>query len=375
MQIFQSHIQALPSVLALALAALLAPALALSAQPVIFDTDMAIDDWATLLFLERHRAVETIAITVAGSGESHCEPGVRNALALRQLAGRADSIPVACGDTTPLEGYFVFPTAWQIDSDTLSGIEIPASPVAGSTLHAVEVIHNAIASRSEPVVILATGPLTNIAQWLERYPEDIAGVSRLVIMGGNLNVPGNILVPGFSDGHPNRQAEWNIYIDPVAADRVFRSGISLEMVGLDVTNHVRVTAEFASDFKARAGNPVARFWDQVLDKNDWFIASGEYYFWDVLAALVVVEPDRLCRGETLALGVQHQCSQEIWSAGSDLSMPALNADGKPRCHLDAASAGVIHTIEGKPNVKVCLTTDADRAFEVFTSTLTGTQAP
>lgn len=351
---------------------LLLPASAQAAQPVIFDNDMAIDDWATLLFLEKHPALETIAITIAGSGESHCEPGVLNALALLQLAGRRDHIPVACGDATPLDGYFVFPEPWQLDSDTLSGVSIPASQQPASQEHAVEVIHAAITSRAEPVVILATGPLTNIAQWLARYPDDVSGVSRLVIMGGSLDAPGNIIVPGFSDGHPNTEAEWNLYVDAVAADRVFRSGIAVEMVGLDVTNKVRVTAEFASDFKARAAGPAAKFWDQILDKNDWFIASGEYYFWDVLAALVVVEPQALCRGKNFSLGVRHQCSDEAWAAGSDLTMPSLRSDGNPRCHLDAATAGVVHRIDGAGNILVCQATDAAGALEIFTATLTGT---
>jgi inosine-uridine nucleoside N-ribohydrolase len=69
--------------------------------------------------------------------------------------------------------------------------------------------------------MLATGPLTNIAQWLARHPDDRAGVDRLVIMGGALDVPGNIIVPGFTDDHPNTRAEWNIYVDPVPRTRCF----------------------------------------------------------------------------------------------------------------------------------------------------------
>jgi hypothetical protein len=51
--------------------------------------------------------------------------------------------------------------------------------------------------------VLATGPLTNVAQWLERYPDDREAVDRLVIMGGTIDAPGNIIVPGFTDDHPN----------------------------------------------------------------------------------------------------------------------------------------------------------------------------
>lgn len=339
--------------------------------PVIFDTDMAIDDWAALLFLARHPGAELIAVTVAGSGEAHCEPGVRNALALLALVDPHHVIPVSCGDAYPMDGHFVFPVPWQKDMDSLSGVPVMASEREADARHAVELLHDTLAAKESPVTVLATGPLTNIAQWLQRYPEDQASVDRLVIMGGALDVPGNIIVPDFTDDNPNREAEWNIYVDPLAADIVLRSALRLELVGLDVTNHVQVTSEFAATFKARADNAAAYFWDAVLDANDWFIDSGEYYFWDVLAALVVLDRDRYCKGDTLALQALYEVTDEPWWPTSDRAMPSTLADGSERRHFAAKTAGVFAPREGEANALYCRQTDAAGAFAEFFDTMTG----
>ena len=342
--------------------------------PVIFDSDMAIDDWAALLFLARNPEIDLLALTVAGSGEAHCGPGVVNALALMDLSDPESQVPAACGDPWPLEGYFVFPVAWQEDMDILSGVPIPASERTPYEGHAVELLHEKIQSSEEPVVLLATGPMTNIAQWLKKYPEDISNVSRMVIMGGVIEAPGNIIVPGFTDGNPNKHAEWNFYVDPVAADIVLKSDLNIELVGLDVTNHVLVTTEFADYFKSVVDNSAAAFWDAVLDANDWFIDSNEYYFWDVLAALVITDRDTYCQGETAALGATYQLTDSPYIPSSDMTIPETNWKGEPRQHLDAETAGVIEFLEegdgrSRANTLICRETDHVQAFEDFVHVL------
>ncbi|WP_051234527.1 nucleoside hydrolase [Marinimicrobium agarilyticum] len=331
---------------------------------MIFDNDMAIDDWAALLYLLHHPEADVKAITISASGESRCEPALRNTLSLLDLPGGVPEIPVACGDDYPLDGYFVFPEPWRKDSDTLSGVELPASKRRASSQHAVEVIHQTLQSAEEDVTIVATGPLTNIAQWLERYPEDAKRVAALIIMGGTVDAPGNIIVPNFTDGHPNTTAEWNIYIDPVAADRVLAADIPTVLVGLDVTNAVRVTEMVAKQFKAVAATDSARFWSQVLDRNDWFIASGEYYFWDTLAALIAVDSS-LCQGDKKALGVAIAVTDDPWWPTSDKVMPARRWDGQARSHLDATSAGTLVENDQYPRVTVCRETNPGTVFYEF----------
>lgn len=93
-------------------------------RPVIIDTDMAPDDWIAILYLLQRPDIEVKAITVAGTGEAHCHPGVQNALGLAAVAGKT-GIPVACGRETPLQGQNVFPTEWRETADNMAGLSLP----------------------------------------------------------------------------------------------------------------------------------------------------------------------------------------------------------------------------------------------------------
>ena len=121
-------------------------------------------------------------------------------------------------------------------------------------------------------------------------------------MGGSIKAKGNVIVPNFTDNLKNKFAEWNIWIDPLAAQITYRSGVPITMVGLDATNQVQVTRKFAKDFKdctLKVGG--AKFTNDILVKNGWFIDSGEYYFWDPLTAVAVFEP--ICHMKTLKVDV------------------------------------------------------------------------
>ncbi|MFK7916042.1 MAG: nucleoside hydrolase, partial [Pseudomonadales bacterium] len=316
-------------------------------------------------FLAQHPKAKLLAVTTNGAGETRCDPALRNIPALLALSD-ANPVPFACGDDYPLDGFFAFPEPWRLQADTLSGVNIPTIDLNPAPGHAVELIHATLVAADQPVVLVATGSLTNIAQWLERYPQDRDKVDRLVIMGGAFEHKGNIIVPNFTDGHPNVSAEWNIFVDPLAAAQVFAAGLALEVVGLDVTNDVQVTAEFAAAFKRSTPTPAARFWDQVLDDNDWFIASGEYYFWDVLAAIVALEPE-FCQGTMEPAYVTVETTER--PAFEDDSIPPTRIDGSKRRHLDPGRSGITRTGGNGPVVKVCRETSGDAALALFADTL------
>ncbi|BFM05068.1 nucleoside hydrolase [Halioxenophilus aromaticivorans] len=344
------------------------------ATAVIFDTDVAIDDWSALLFLGKHPEVDLLAVLANGVGETRCPPAMKNIPALLDLTPQKD-VAVACGDDYPLDGFFAFPEPWRQQADTLSGVALPPSQRPVSQQHAVELLHQTLSAARQRVVVVATGSLTNIAQWLEKYPADKPKVKRLVIMGGSFEAPGNIIVPGFTDGHPNTRAEWNIFVDALAAETVFASGLPIEVVGLDVTNQVKVTTEFAKDFKQNVSTPAAEFWDKVLDDNDWFIDSGEYYFWDVLAAIVAVEPS-FCKGPMTPVAVRfsevaqadltEDSAALVWA---DKTIPTTTVTSQPRKHYDPATFGITEMAGDHPAVKVCTKTRANKAFKLFTKTL------
>ena len=106
-------------------------------------------------------------------------------------------------------------------------------------------------------------------------------------MGGALEVLGNV---GFSGaGIENQVAEWNIYIDPLAAQRVFASGAPITLVPLDATNDAPVNLDFYRNLEANHSTPEAEFVYRILTDQLDFIASGGYSFWDPLAAALLVD--------------------------------------------------------------------------------------
>jgi inosine-uridine nucleoside N-ribohydrolase len=163
-------------------------------------------------------------------------------------------VPVAAGATRPLvRDPFV---AAYVHGET--GLDGPALPPARGTAveqHAVDFLAEQLAPG---VVLVATGPLTNVALLLERgvRPE------RVVLMGGSIGL-----------GNVTPAAEFNVWADPEAADRVFRSGVDVTMLGLDVTHEARVTAE-----RVREAGRTGRFVAELLDFFGRF--HRETYGWD-----------------------------------------------------------------------------------------------
>jgi inosine-uridine nucleoside N-ribohydrolase len=256
-----------------------------SGRPVLIDTDMAADDWMAILFLLWRRDVDVKAITVTGTGEAHCDSGVRNALGLLALAGRPE-IPVACGRDTPIAGTHAFPAEWRLGVDQLFGLALPQNLNKASPGSAVDLLGATLRSSTEPVTILALGPLTNLAELL-RGATDLKGrISGVFVMGGAVDVPGNVYGP---DLPQQSVTEWNVYIDPTAAKLVLASGVPVTLVALDATNHLPVTAAFATRAATEARTSSARFVGEVLGKQGESIARGDYFFWDPFAAAVLVD--------------------------------------------------------------------------------------
>lgn len=260
---------------------------------------MAPDDWLAILYLLGRPEVTVRAIAVSGTGEAHCGPGVQHALALVSLAHQPD-IPVACGRETPRAGSHAFPDAWRDGVDGLLGITLPDSPRQPSPASAVELLANTLRSSTDKVTVLTLGPLTNLAEALQGSPDLADKIDATYVMGGAVNVDGNVGVSGV--GIDNRFAEWNVYIDPVAVKLVFDAGVRVSLVPLDATNHAPVSVAFADRLAADAVRPEAKFASQVLSKQRDSIAAGNYYFWDPLAAAVLVDSS-MTSFETASLSV------------------------------------------------------------------------
>ena len=189
------------------------------ATRVLIDCDPGHDDAIALLLALASPELEVLGITTV-AGNQTLDKTTVNALKILEFTGRTE-IPVAAGAPRPLvrEQY----VAAYVHGETgMDGPELPAPQARPVDQHAVEFL----AERIEPgVVLIPTGPLTNIGLLLAHYPEVADRIARIVLMGGAI-----------AEGNVTPAAEFNIWADPEAAARVFTSGIDVTMIGLDVTH-------------------------------------------------------------------------------------------------------------------------------------------
>ena len=266
---------------------LLASASAWAANPILIDTDAGSDDIMAVALLLSQPGVTIDGITVV-NGLAHVDAGARNMGRLLDLAGRK-GVPVFAGRNGPLRGTAEFPGEWRKIADDLPGVPLPPVSRRPERKRAADYLVERLRSGRTAVQILALGPLTNIAEALERDRSIAANIQEIVLMGGAVHVPGNLGDGGVFHTN-NTTAEWNLFIDPLAASIVFRSGIPIRLIGLDATNKVPVGREFLREFEAKAHSDLARVVAGVLKADQESIDAGIFYAWDPLAAAALLKP-------------------------------------------------------------------------------------
>ena len=163
-------------------------------------------------------------------------------------------------------------------------------------------------------------------------------IDEIVIMGGAIKVPGN-LGDGGVFKTANKTAEWNIFVDPLAARIVFRSGVKIRMIGLDATNTVPIDAKFVREFEGRARSPLGKFVAEVLHSDRESIEGHYFYAWDPLAAVALLHSG-VVNTTPLHIDVRQDPPEEgrtVEAAGSPNARVALQADREQflRLFLDA----------------------------------------
>lgn len=210
------------------------------AVPIIIDCDPGHDDMVAIMTAFAAEDLDLRGITTV-AGNQTGEKTFLNARRILSLIGAHD-IPLARGCDVPL----VRPlrVAEDIHGDSgLDGADLPEPREQVSPLHAVDLIADLVSSSAEPITLVPTGPLTNIALFLRRYPELIDRIASVVLMGGAV-----------AESNVTPAAEFNIFVDPEAADIVFRSGLSLTMVGLDATNKAMLDPDDIARLTASDGH-------------------------------------------------------------------------------------------------------------------------
>jgi pyrimidine-specific ribonucleoside hydrolase len=270
-------------------------------RPLAVDTDMDSSDVMALPYLLTLPDREVLAITVTATGVAHCPPGAANARAIAQAVG--SDVPTACGPNPVNAELNPFPDAWRYPADELYGIDLALGASRSGGGGAVELLADVVAASDQPVEILTLGPLTNVAALLEAVPSAAERISRLVLMGGAIDAPGNV------EANPEPGApEWNIWADPEAARAVFASSIPITLVPLDATGDVPIETAFFEDLERDHGSVGADLAYELLARNP-FLVSSTQFFWDQLTSAVLEDPDvvtvetmRLAVGEGADLG-------------------------------------------------------------------------
>jgi purine nucleosidase len=232
-------------------------------RKIIIDTDPGQDDAvAILLALASPDEIDVLGIT-AVAGNVPLELTAKNARIVCELAGHTD-VPVYAGCDRPLNRPLV--TAEHVHGKTgLDGPVLPDPQMPLAQGHAVDFIIDTLRAQDPGTVTLCPlGPLTNIATAFTKAPDIVDRIQEIVLMGGAYFEVGNI----------TPAAEFNIYVDPEAADIVFKSGAPIVVMPLDVTHDALVTPHRNDAFRAldsKVGHAVAEMTDffERFDKEKY----------------------------------------------------------------------------------------------------------
>ncbi|HEY8574903.1 MAG TPA: nucleoside hydrolase [Devosia sp.] len=227
-------------------------------RKIIIDTDPGQDDAvAILLALASPEELDVLGV-VAVAGNVGLHHNANNARKVVELSGRRD-IPVYAGCARPLRRHLV--TAEHVHGDTgLNGPDLPNPTIPLQDQHGVDyIIDTLMAAPAGTITLCTLGPLTNIAMALIKQPAIAERIQEIVMMGGAYFEVGNI----------TPAAEFNIYVDPEAADVVLRSGVPITMLPLDVTHQIQSTPERLAAIKG-IGNRTGQAVFEMLTFSEGF---------------------------------------------------------------------------------------------------------
>jgi inosine-uridine nucleoside N-ribohydrolase len=242
---------------------------------LIIDTDPGVDDAIAILMALAAPDVELLGLSTVG-GNVPLARTTRNALALLQAAGRSD-IPVATGASRPLRGKFKY--APQFHGPGGLSRRLPEPTVGPIAEGAVRFLNDHLTQQPCETVMVALGPLTNLARLLWEHPHALEQAKNIVVMGGAVNTPGNV----------TPRAEFNFYCDPAAAEIVLSSGLPVTVVDLAACRQVGINREHAMGL--HSDHPIGRLMLEML--QGWFgkdPGRQRFEFYDPLALAIALEP-------------------------------------------------------------------------------------
>jgi purine nucleosidase/pyrimidine-specific ribonucleoside hydrolase len=306
--------------------------------PLIIDSDPGLDDALALGLAAASPALRLLAVTTVG-GNADVTRCTENALRLLHVYGR-DDVPVAEGAAGALLGSVV--RATEVHGERGIGTtRLPHAVNAARPEGAVALMARLIADSPEPVTIAPIGPLTNIALLLRFHPHLVPRIAHLCLMGGSVG-----------EGNTTASAEFNIVADPEAADVVFRSGIPITMIGLDVTHQALLDRDAARELRAlgtASGQVAAELTDYALDRNLEWSGATTTAIHDAVAIAHLLVPDLVAvaryqvtvdttngpaRGRTVCDGLPYRLRRDGRTPNADVGI-VIERDRFTRLLVDA----------------------------------------
>lgn len=255
------------------------------ALPLLLDCDPGIDDMVAILVAVASPDIDLLGVTTVG-GNVGLAATTRNARAVLALAGRSD-VPVAAGAPRSLVRVTRRGGEDVHGADGLGGIRLAEPEVPADPRHAIDFLAATIDAADEPVTLVATGPLTNVALLYARYPSVAARLARLVVMGGSIGA-----------GNVTPAAEFNIWFDPEAAYRVLTSpgldpAVPVTLIGLDITYRTAFSGADLDTLRARGrvGALVAEALGHYRHGYEQILGRPVVPVHDAVALTAAVRPD------------------------------------------------------------------------------------
>lgn len=267
-------------------------------KSIIIDCDVGVDDAFALILAFHSPELEVKAIT-AVNGNVPLNQVFENIQKILSLIHPKENPLIAKGADKPLSGKPVYAHSVH-GKDGLGGakIEIKSEEnlweIYPDSAH--ELIIDMAKKYEKALTLIAIGPLTNIALAIKKDPDALKKLRELIIMGGAVRINGNI----------TPHAEFNIFSDPLAADMVFKSGLPITLVPLDVTHKVNLTSQYMEERLIPVQSPFSRFVTEATgyDKTTHMFRNRELiHLHDPLAVGVAID-STLVRKERLVISVE-----------------------------------------------------------------------
>jgi inosine-uridine nucleoside N-ribohydrolase len=255
-------------------------------MPVIFSHGGGPCDVAALVYLTKHPNVDLIGM-VLSFGEIHPEIAIDKwVVFLYEVLGYR-STSIGLGSLSPLDPHdHAFPEMWRGGADNFWNLPLPMRTTAYEAAVGHELIIDLVNNSPQKVTLLVMGAQTDIALAIQQDPGIIDNIAHIVIMGGAFTMPGN-LYEG-PDPTTNTAAEWNMYVDALAAKIVFNSGVRLSIVPLDAIQYLLQQKDI--DAIELIDDPGVRYVYQHWQDN-WAVHGAGFLIWDTITAVAVTNPE------------------------------------------------------------------------------------